>query len=292
MWAKAVRALSQALQDVAAHTGIVVAILLLALASRLVVLPFSLKAERDQAVVRAFSDELARVRNQEDPVRRRRALRAFYRRHDITPAFNLLALLFLPLLALCVAAVHEAAVASADGALWFENLGHRDASLLLPVVFGTLVAAYLHLTLTRTGKQRAAVWLLAFPLFVGAAALMSVAANLYIVASMGFLFAQRAIVQKPWRSLQQRRAKASEIVDLAWAGSRPDCGNKAYRLGKLIELGVNVPRGLVLTSAFLRRFAEMSPAACESQLRQDLEPASSGPGRGSQLRGGGRRRAK
>lgn len=259
LWSGAVAGLSGILGHVAQAIGLVAAILMLALLSRLVILPFSLKAERDQDVMRQHADEYRKLREdlKGDPQRRARAIRAFYRRHGLTPARNLLALLFLPVLAVSVSAVHQAAVTLDGSVLWFADFADRDPLLLLPIAFGLMVGAYLHVSLARTYRQRLAVWLVAFPLFVAAAALMSAAANVYIVASMALLFVQRWVVQKPWRAFMLRRAVRADVLDLALAGHRADCGNKAFRLGKLIELGVDVPRGVVLSSAFLGRFARM-----------------------------------
>ena len=90
-------------------TGVILAILLLALLSRLLVLPFSLKTERDQIRSQALSGELAALKRRlkDDPVRLRRAIRSFYKRNGLTPVFNLLALLFLPIMAIALLAVQE-----------------------------------------------------------------------------------------------------------------------------------------------------------------------------------------
>jgi len=84
-------------------------IALLAMISRLFVLPFSLKAERDQIRAREAADELESLKNRlkDDPVRRTHAIRGFYKRHGITPARNLLALAFLPVMAVALLAVQE-----------------------------------------------------------------------------------------------------------------------------------------------------------------------------------------
>src|ERR1700721_2271549 len=76
----------------------------------LLVLPFSLKGERDQIKSRAVADDLAALKAglKDDPPRMARAIGAFYRRHRITPLRNLIALLFLPIMALAMTAVQHA----------------------------------------------------------------------------------------------------------------------------------------------------------------------------------------
>ena len=116
-------------------TGIVAVIALLALISRLLVLPFSLKAERDQIRARAAADELESLKSRlkDDPVRRTHAIRSFYKRHGITPVRNLLALAFLPVMAVALLAVQELA-ARTDGAfLWTAGLAYRDLWFILPL---------------------------------------------------------------------------------------------------------------------------------------------------------------
>lgn len=268
LWTKAVAGLALALQWMVDRTGFLVGVLILAALSRLIVLPVSLKAERDQAAMRALSGEFSTLRERlrEDPARRARAIRAFYKRHGLTPARNLIALLFLPLLTLCVSAVQEVAGRDAGGVLWLGQVAERDPYFLLPIAFGALVAAYLHVAFARTGRSIAAAWLIGFPAFAAVAALLSAAANIYMIASMVFLFGQRWLVQQPWRAYARARRASAAVVDLSHAGERQDCGNKAYRLGKLIEMGVPVPRGVVLTSAFLDRYAAMSPQEQCDQL--------------------------
>ena len=223
IWVKAVDALSGVVSSVSKSVGILAAIVLIALASRLIILPFSLKAERDQLLMRRHGDEYRRIRadHKDDPQRRARAIRAFYRKYGLKPARNLLALLFLPVLALSVSAVHQTAAGLNHSVLWFSDFADRDYLFILPLLFGVLVAVYVQVSLTRTFKQRLAVWCLAFPLFTAAAVLMSAAANVYIVASMGSPLC--AAVDRPEAVAQppERRLEASEIVDLAWAGSSP-----------------------------------------------------------------------
>src|ERR1700716_3349663 len=90
-WRLASRFHEHLLLSLAGWVGITPAILLLALISRLLVLPFSVKAERDQIRSRAAADELRalKLRLKHDPPRLMRAIGGFYQRHGITPVRNL-----------------------------------------------------------------------------------------------------------------------------------------------------------------------------------------------------------
>ena len=74
-----------------ASIGLILTIILLACLSRLMILPFAVKAERDQIRARAASAEMDDIKQRlkDDPVRKTRAIRAFYKRHGITPGRNL-----------------------------------------------------------------------------------------------------------------------------------------------------------------------------------------------------------
>jgi rhodanese-related sulfurtransferase len=111
LWDKAATYLADAMSAAAAWIGLPGAILLLAVISRLLVLPFSVKAERDQIHTRAVAGKLKTIKEElrNDPVRKARSVRALYKRHGLTPGRNLLVLVFLPIMALAVIAVQELA---------------------------------------------------------------------------------------------------------------------------------------------------------------------------------------
>ena len=155
-YAWAAEALSHGLSRVADNVGIILAILLLACLSRLLVLPFSLKAERDQIRTRAASHEMDDIKKRyaDDPVRKMQAIRAFYSRHGITPGRNLVALLFLPIMALALLAVQQAATRSNSELFWITNLADRDPYLVLPLVFAGLITLYLDLAFANTCTKR------------------------------------------------------------------------------------------------------------------------------------------
>lgn len=241
-------------------------LVLLALASRLIVLPFSIKAERDSEVSRTIAEEVAALKRRlaDDPPRLARALKALYRKHGLTPGFNMVALAFLPVLALSVEAATRAAEQTPSELALIGNLAARDTTLLLPLAFGVLIALYVDLSMVRTRQQRVVVWALLGPLMVLAAALLSAAADVYMAASAALLLAQRWLVKGGPRALmrragnrlaalRQRRLEQIGVVSLMRPELLGQAGNKAYRLARLKAVGLPAPDGVVLTARFLAR---------------------------------------
>ncbi|MEA2916826.1 MAG: rifampicin phosphotransferase, partial [Bradyrhizobium sp.] len=181
LWARSAHYLARALSSVSQWTGVLAAIVLLAFLSRLLVLPFSLKAERDQIRARAATDELNALKDRlkDDPVRKTHALRGFYKRHGITPVRNLLALAFLPVMALAVLAVQELATQTNGAFLWIPGLAQRDPLFILPLVFGGLITLYLDLAFATNAKLRAMIWVVALPLMTATGALFAAGADIY-----------------------------------------------------------------------------------------------------------------
>ncbi len=264
LWARLGSRLGDLLGFLGGWIGLVPAILLLALTSRLLVLPFSLKAERDQVKSRAVADELAALKAalKDDPPRMTRAIGAFYRRHRITPLRNLIALLFLPIMALAMTAVQHAVSASGGHFAWIGDLAARDRWLVLPALFAALITLYIDMAFVRTGRQRLAVWATVFPLFVATGALFSAGTDLYLVTSAALLIVQRLVVNGVpgrLRAAWRRRRLGPGAVALADPDALADHGNKAYRLARMRAAGLPVPDGVLLTPDFLAAFA-VAPA--------------------------------
>lgn len=274
-WQRAGEALSAALIWIAKEWGLPLALLAMALVSRLLVLPFSLKAERDQISARAIEADVTRLKRDlaGDPPRRARALRALYTTAGLTPGRNLVALLFLPVLALSVEASVAAAGAVPAPFHWIADLSGHDPYYILPATFAVLLGVYLQLAFVATRRAACVVWLLAVPLLLAAGALLPAAACLYMCASAALLLVQRTVVSglPGWHSLKLaskaialtlKRARAGHagIVPLADTAALASAGNKALRLAELRGAGLPVPDGLVLTSAFLAMFQTAPPA--------------------------------
>ncbi len=265
IWAKTATWLAGLLSSLSQWTGVVLAIVLLAALSRLLVLPFSVKAERDQIRARAATGELNELetRLKDDPVRLTRAIRAFYKRHGITPVRNLLALAFLPVMALALVAVQELAAQSNVGLLWISDLAMRDPLFILPLLFGVLITLYVDLAFITKTMHRVIVWLAVLPAMVATGVLFGAGANLYLIASAALLLVQRmwiggqfAAMANAWR----RKRLPDGVIALDDVSLLADKGNKAYRLALMRAAGMPVPNGLLLSAGFLTTLTASSDA--------------------------------
>jgi rhodanese-related sulfurtransferase len=200
-----------------------------------------------------------KIRLKDDPVRRTHAIRGF-KRHGITPARNLLALAFLPLMAVALLAVQELA-AQTDGAfLWTAGLAYRDLWFVLPLVFGVLITLYVDLAFATSAKRRALIWIVTLPLMTATGTLFSAGADIYLIVSAALLLVRRLWVNgqfgQLWRAWRRSRTPDGIIVfeDVSRLES---CGNKAYRLARMRAAGMPVPDGVVCPP-FMARLAAMS----------------------------------
>src|SRR6185436_5573303 len=213
--------------------------------------------------------ESLKSRLKDDPVRRTHAIQSFYKRHGITPVRNLLALAFLPVMAVALLAVQELA-AQTDGAfLWTAGLAYRDLWFVLPLVFGVLITLYVDLAFATSAKGRALIWIVTLPLMTATGTLFSAGADIYLIVSAALLLVQRLWVNGQFEQLWQawRRSQTPEgIIAFEDVSRLENCGNKTYRLARMRAAGMPVPDGVVLTPAFLARLAVMSAATRRQEL--------------------------
>lgn len=247
------------LVQVAEQWGFLPTMLGLALSSRLIVLPFAAKAERDRIMLRALGPKLTRLMDQlrGDPVRRARAIRQLYLRHGLTPLRNLVAVLGLPILMLAGIAVGDAAAIGGYAMAPLGRLSQPDPTSLLAVLAGGLIGLHAGWAHCRSWRHRLVMWFGLIPLLTLALALLPAATNIFVSLSVVLLLLQRALVVGiPGRigSALARRSAARRyrdgIVPLSRAAAHGDAGAAAARLGSMIEAGFPVPRGVVLTPAF------------------------------------------
>lgn len=269
-WEKAANGLAELLVDISRAVGLPLALLLLATVSRIAVLPFALKSERDQIVGRTIEAEVSRLKQKlaAEPRRLSRALSDLYSRHGLTPGRNVIALAFLPILALSAGAAGAAAAKAPEAFLWLDTLADRDGLLILPAMFGILIGLYVDWSLVTKRWHRLVNWLVAVPLLAIAAALLTAAADLYMIASAALLLVQRAFVTGAVARilarigsllgrLTSRRLPHAAIVPLSEPGRLQSAGNKALRLAQMKAAGIPVPDGLVLTAPFLAAWPSM-----------------------------------
>jgi len=285
-WARAQRWLAQTIDKLAADWGFLTVLLGMALASRLVILPFALKAERDQLVAARIEPQMQRLKQElaDDPARRMRAIRQLYRRHGLTPLVNLLALLGLPVLMLVGVALGDAAALGGHTHPVLGALANPDPTWLIAISGAALIGLYVEWALCQTRRQRLLAWLVLVPGLIVVLAHLPAATNLYVAASAVLLLAQRAVVTGlPRAALRwverrlQARSAADGIVMLALAAERNDVGNKASRLGAMIQAGMPVPEGVVLTPELLGRWRLAGSRERSRLVRRAVRKAGAGP---------------
>ena len=183
---------------------------------------------------------------------------------------NLLALAFLPVMALAVMAVQELTTQTNGAFLWIPGLAQRDPLFILPLIFGVLITLYLDFAFATDAKRRAMIWVVALPLMTATGALFAAGADIYLITSATLLLAQRLWVSgevaRLWNAWRRSRAPKGIIV-LEDVSRLENCGNKAYRLAKMRAAGMPVPDGVVLTPAFMTRIV----AAPASTRRRELD---------------------
>ncbi|HLU39242.1 MAG TPA: PEP/pyruvate-binding domain-containing protein, partial [Planctomycetota bacterium] len=226
------------------------AILLVVLAARLLLLPFTWKADRDQVALRALKPKLDELRAScaGDRAALARKTMALHREAGITPGRNLLgSLLQLVLFLALFGAVDTAVQGHATPWLWLDGLGLPDPFGVFPLVVGVLFFGLM------VGGARASLRrvVLAAAVAGGVVALLwplAAGVSIYLVASLVLLVLQRLA-----GALLAARRRAPEVcppvVPLAHAAEFVEAGRKAQRLGRLLREGFPVPPGFVVCDA-------------------------------------------
>jgi len=258
-----------------------VAILFAVLLLRILVLPFTAKAERDQHVLRRLSDRIAELKERlnDDRTHLSRALKAVYRKHRLTPGLNLLGIcLQVPLFLIFFYAVGRVSQLHAGSFLWIHSLGAPDPFCILPVGLGVLV--FVHLQLSSVSRKPLYIVLRAAT-GVGLAAItlhLSAGVNLYLVFSTALMMAQSQLVRRLCVEPETERqgapalpaARAADVVPLAQSDEATGCGNKAIRLARMMRAGISVPQGLVLTDHMLRNHIGGHRRVCDHPVWADI----------------------
>jgi rifampicin phosphotransferase len=264
LWQKARDSLTAGVLRVANIMGLPLALLLLALASRFAILPFAIKSERDQMIAQMTAHEVDALKSRlsNDPIRLRRALSDYAKRHNLTPLRNLAALAFLPVLALSVLAAGDAAKAKPVALAWVPDLAAPDPRVALPLMFAALFTLYCIAAIARTQRQALLTAVIAIPTLAIMTAKLPAAAALYLNISAALLIAQRAwVAQVPYRLVTWLTNARRNWHERSLAGAmfldRPtgatDIGNKADRLASLSAAGFPVPAALALDHVALTK---------------------------------------
>lgn len=270
LWDKAISALAAGLLVVHDRSHILWGLLALSLITRILVLPVALKSERDQLVTAATKEELdqLKARLADDPVRKARAVQAFYADKGLTPMRNLTALLFLPVMMLGVSAAQEASASLSMPFLWMADFGLPDPLFVMPAAFTGLAAIYLLWAVAKTPRARVLWMVIGLPALFAMVFGLSGAANAYLCFSLSLLLVQRAYVTGLHKSLGQRLAMRAHkrrlarlprgVVPMGYSEELSEAGNKALRLSVMKNAGLPVPGGVIVRSDAIQDYRLMN----------------------------------
>jgi rifampicin phosphotransferase len=271
LWDQAISGVTTVLLWVHTHSHLLWGLLGLSLLTRLLILPVALKSERDQIVTAENSDALKALKGKlaDDPIRKARAVQAFYADKGLTPMRNLTALLFLPVMMIGVSAAQAASAALQVPFLWMSDLGLPDPTFVMPSLFTVLAGIYLVLAIAKTPRQTV-IWLgLGLPALFAMVYGLSAAANAYLCCSLTLLLLQRAYVTGMFTRLQQSIAERGQktvlrklprgVIPMGYTKELETAGNKALRLSILKNAGLPVPNGVVVRSEAIADFRALSP---------------------------------
>ncbi|MEZ6015718.1 MAG: PEP/pyruvate-binding domain-containing protein [Planctomycetota bacterium] len=263
--------------------SLALSIVALVLALRGALLPWTFRAEVEQARAKRLAPDFAALteRLRDDPVRLRRALAQARARHNLRPLRGLaVSLVQLALFLTLFSSVGSVATGSTERLGWF-TLGAPDPRWLLPAAVVALAAALVMLGAARTVKRWLGAGLVAMVLGLLVHRLPA-AQNLYLVASLAWIHVHGALARRrAAREVNARRvgrhaardaqrARATSIVPLGLAHLCDDTGGKAHSLGRLIDAGFPVPDGFVVRDAAFRAPGSGAHALSSERLKELL----------------------
>lgn len=289
LWDRTISAVASGLLWIHERSHILLGLLGLALVTRLLILPVALKSERDQITTNETADELTALKQKlaNDPVRKARAVQAFYADKGLTPLRNLTALLFLPVMMIGVSAAQEASATLQASVLWLTDLGAPDPTFIMPTLFTALAGIYLIWAVAKTRRQTV-LWLgLGLPALFAMVYGLSAAANAYLCCSLSLLLVQRAYVTGLFTRLRQflkvqshqrtLRKLPRGVIPMGYSEELETSGNKALRLSILKNAGLPVPGGVVVRADAIANYRQMSLVQKDTFSAQIWELAGQKP---------------
>jgi YidC/Oxa1 family membrane protein insertase len=229
---------------------------------RCLLLPLTLKNERDQILQRRLAPQIAQIKidTAGDPARQSRATIALFRKYRLTPARNLLgSMAQIFLFILFFAAVHGVAATTTDGFLWINSLSEIDPFFVLPSLLGVMVFTHLTINGKKHGWKQHVARLASAGLLMGITLQLPSALNVYLVLNVALMMLQNRLVAR-WLDHRERATKRildpeelpeQHIIPLGLAHRVPGCGGKAIRLAQMKAAGLPVPDGFVATASLL-----------------------------------------
>jgi YidC/Oxa1 family membrane protein insertase len=239
--------------------SLVLAIIALVIAMRTVLLPWTLRADRDRLVQQAIDPELAALKRKfaDDPESLSRATTRLLRQHKIRPFVSLVGTVFLLVLfTLFFSVVDQASRTSEEPFLWIKSIGAPDPTRILPLVVAALVAVMVAISGKELTRKRLIASLVAGAVLCAIVWRLRTGVNIYLAVNLSLLVAQSLLVKR-WlsrRAPEERRARVarryarSPVIPLSEAYLAVPCGNKAARLGQLMEAKMPAPNGFVISA--------------------------------------------
>jgi len=249
------------------QTGsLVFAIFLAVTLLRLVLLPLTVKGERDQVVEQRLRPRVAELKSRlaNDPQRYKRAVRMLIESNGITPTRNLAGLVIqVTLLLVLISAVTAVARPGSESFLWISDIGAPDPLYLLSVALGALVFLHLQLAAARTTVTFFTLRVLGGAFFTFITLKLSAALNIYLIFGVGLMLLQAAVIRRVVGrnrspTPDKRAALPQQIADLRDADRVPGTGRKAERLALMMRKGLPVPEGFVIPNALFSEDGRLS----------------------------------
>lgn len=244
------------LTEVTGNIG--VAILLLVLMLRVVVLPITWMAERSDAASRRIHGRLLRIKRRHRGNRRRIriARERLQRKAGVRPIWGFIASVLQIGIFVGLAGV-LASYAALEGASfvpgWIDDLQAPDPIGILPALIAALLGTQMFLSgRVSDVPRRMGVVLLCLGFLLLTLPLMA-ALNLAIVANLACSVTQRTVyyLGAAIRRRPRRKRVPEPLVSLAACHHYLGIGSKADRLSQLMDAGLPVSDGFVLTETFL-----------------------------------------
>jgi phosphoenolpyruvate synthase/pyruvate phosphate dikinase/rhodanese-related sulfurtransferase len=270
--------------------SLALAIFALVVLIRLALLPWTMKADRDRFVQQRIEPELAelKARHAGDPRLIARATAKLLRSNRIRPVVSLIGTVaLLVVFTIFFSVVDQASRGSEEKFLWMKTLGEADPARILPIVVAALAAAMVATGGAEVTRKRLVAAALVGVLTCAIVWRLRAGVNLYLIANLALLSVQTQLV-KHWlaaRSLPRRHARAvrryanAAVVPLAQAHIATACGNKAARLGRMIEAKLPVPSGFVVATRAIEEWQQTHfwPVATRRAIQREHARFAHGP---------------
>jgi YidC/Oxa1 family membrane protein insertase len=271
--------LRQLISETEARVGhLALAILLCVLLLRTIILPLSLKSERDQIVLHGLAPKIAELKEKigGDSQYFSRAVLALHKKHRVKLGRNLVGTLVQVFLWIAFfSAVSTVSAESSDSFLWIPVLSAPDPLLIFPLALAGLIFVHLQINAQKQGRRYLVLRILPSILLFAITFKLGAALNLYLVANVVLMVTQNRVmnyllVVRPRKRAACTMLPPKPVVPLRLAHRAPGTGNKAIKLAQMMEYGFPVPDGFVVTDCLLSRDGDGDGLQIKPHERQTI----------------------